>query len=452
MRLRVLLLLFCVIGSASAATPSVTLKAVVMGQLAGMRVGERIEVDSFPIARGRLGRVSFERIDVYAPGAKVIEVTAAGERELPRSPRIHLIGTAVGGTARVALSFDPDLRAAPTGAGFGSGGDFAIVAERSGTDWAFSGVDPASLLPPGVVPEYLPNDDSLFGPGSGASPLDGLQTSLLPQPSATTPARLAVVAVDTDSSFLNKRFSDNTTAATTWIADLFVQMNVIYRRDLDVMLLQGTTFLRVGSDPYANADTVASQAQLVEFGNYWSANYTTGGSAVARSFAMLLSGNSSIPNSGSGIAWVNAYCQTGGNFGSYSTNQVFTNPAFPASSSTFLVAHELGHNFGAYHTHCSNSTTGVGPASTNTIDQCFNGEGASGCYSGAVSCPGGGPGTLMSYCHVGPPTGNPPNGAACGANQLQFAPAHISRLRTLINSNTPSCLRDETILTTGFDS
>lgn len=437
------LLMACAAMPLMAAVATARMDGAELSRLATLKVGEAVEVGAFPVGVGRVAKLRFERIDIYAPGARIVEITATGERELPRIPRIDLIGTSADGSARVALSFAPDLRSAPRGAGFGGSGDFALVAERSGTGWSFSAVEPAAVLPPGVVPKYLPNEDSLVAAGAGASPLDGLQASLMPQPSATTPARIAVVAVDTDASFLSKRFSNNTANATTWIADLFVQMNVIYRRDLDVILQQGTTFLRVGSDPYPNADSGATQAQLVEFGNYWSANYSSGANAVSRSFAMLLSGNLSSGNSASGIAWVGSYCQTGGTGGSYSANQVFTNPSIPVASSNSIVAHEIGHNFGAYHTHCSNSSTGIGPATTNTIDQCYNSEGSS-CYTGATSCPAGGSGTLMSYCHLG----------ACGSasNQLQFAPAHISRLRSLIANNTPSCLRNETILTTGFDS
>ena len=73
---------------------------------------------------------------------------------------------------------------------------------------------------------------------------------------------------------------------------------------------------------------------------------------------MLLSGNSSSGNSASGIAWVNAYCRTNSSGGSYSTNQIFTNPAIGVASSAFIVGHELGHNFGASHTHCTNASSG----------------------------------------------------------------------------------------------
>jgi hypothetical protein len=59
---------------------------------------------------------------------------------------------------------------------------------------------------------------------------------------------------------------------------------------------------------------------------------------------------------------------------------------------------------GSSHTHCYNPP----------VDNCYNGE--SGCYSGTPQCPASGKGTVMSYCHVGGPSG-----AGCGSNQ-EFHP------------------------------
>src|SRR5207302_1733695 len=74
------------------------------------------------------------------------------------------------------------------------------------------------------------------------------------------------------------------------------------------------------------------------------------------------------------------------------------------STEAKFVGHEIGHNFGARHTHCSQQD-GLG-----NIDACFNTEG--GCYSGPTSCPApatyqgfttpaNAPGTVMSYCNQG---------------------------------------------------
>ena len=141
--------------------------------------------------------------------------------------------------------------------------------------------------------------------------------------------RDALVAVDTDNEFMSERFSNNTCAAANWIADLFATMNVMYERDLNVTLEEGTTILRTTTDPYSANDTPADGTDLDEFGTYWQTHY----GAMSRSFAMLLSGKSSSGNSASGIAWIDAYCQTQSQGGSYSVNQIFTNPQIDVSLS-----------------------------------------------------------------------------------------------------------------------
>ena len=97
--------------------------------------------------------------------------------------------------------------------------------------------------------------------------------------------------------------------------------------------------------------------------------------------------------------------------------------AAAGNNGTVLFAHELGHNLGSAHTHCYSPP----------VDQCYRAE--SGCYSGSVSCPGAGPGTLMSYCNFGAP-----NGANCGSNQLVFHPTVITRIGQSIAANTPACI------------
>ncbi|MBU6199559.1 MAG: hypothetical protein KGP08_07870, partial [Xanthomonadaceae bacterium] len=67
-------------------------------------------------------------------------------------------------------------------------------------------------------------------------------------------------------------------------------------------------------------------------------------------------------------------------------------------------------------------TTGQYAVATNTIDICYNGEGATHgggqCYDGATtSCPASGAGTIMSYCDV----------SACAQNNIRaFSPIQIN--------------------------
>lgn len=419
-------------GAAHAAPGTVSLDAGAMTRLVRMLPGGPVVTTEFPSGPDVQTEITFKRIDVYASDAHVFVVDARGQHEVPRSRRIHLIGYSHDGTTRVGLSFDPDLKSEPYGAGSGPSGPFELRSERMNDGWRFHAISAEAALPPGVTLEFPFNEDSAYGPNAEPQVLDHLLEADAP----FGVLRNALVAVDTDTTFMTRRFSGDPVQATAWIADLFAQMNLMYQRDLDVNLLQGMTFLRTSSDPFANADTSATSAMLNEFGTYWQNNYSSGGSAVTRAFAMLLSGNSSTSNSASGIAWVNSYCQTASSGGSYSVNQIFWGSGVGVASSAFIVGHELGHNFGARHTHCSDAKTGA-LASTNTIDQCFRAE--SGCYSGAVSCPVSGPGapkgSVMSYCHT-----NAPNGANCGQNVQQFHPTHITQLRNRVAANTPGCL------------
>jgi hypothetical protein len=441
----VLALMFfvCLAHEATASDRQMLLGSATLSRLASTDTGIVVDVDDFPTGPGSSSVISFRRIEIYAPDARIVAIDSAGAREIPRSPRIHLLGYSKDGLIRIGLSFDPDLKTAPSGAGSGPDGAFELRSEQADDGWHLQAMPSEATLPPGVKPDYPVNEDSLSNPNSAPAFLDHLFESQTP----FGVLRNAVVAVDTDTTFMSKRFTGNTTQATAWIADLFAQLNVMYQRDLDVNLQQGTTFLRVASDPYANTDTSATSAMLAEFGNYWQANYSSGGGAVNRAFAMLLSGNSNNPNGASGIAWVDAYCQTSGSGGSYSTNQIFTNSAIPVSFTASIVGHELGHNFGAAHTHCTNTSTGSFPTGTNTIDQCSTS--GSGCYSGVTSCPVSGPGapsgTIMSYC-------NQFTGGACGQNVQQFHPTHITQLRNRIAANTPSCLStSDAIFANGFD-
>lgn len=436
-------------GSSLAATEpgSVTLDRATLTRAFQLSPGATLDVAAFPVGPGIVAPVHLERIDVYSTDAKIFLIDANGQREVPRSSRVHFLGSSdADSSIRFALSIDPSGASAATGAGSSANGPFVLLGEKNGTGLRFRAMTPEATFPAGVTPQVIPGNDAIAAPASLSNPLSALSDSLLasPQPAASALARLATIGVDTDSSFMSLRFSNDTAAATSWISDLITVMNVMYRRDLNVVLVQGTTFLRVGSDPYPTTGSPVSNAQLIEFGNNWQNNYSSGVNAVSRTHAMLLSGKSSSGNSASGRAWINSYCATAGSGGSYSVNQIFTNSGIPVDLTARVIGHELGHNFGASHNHCTNASDGTAPVATGTIDQCFNMEG--GCYAGAsTSCPSSGPGApngaLMSYCNI--------NG--CGQNVLQFHPTQITKLLARIASNTPSCLKSEVVLVDGFN-
>lgn len=233
----------------------------------------------------------------------------------------------------------------------------------------------------------------------------------------------AVVAVDTDNEFNFEKFNNNQTAAMNWLADLFTAMNVMYQRDIGINLILGDVILRLDldnpptfdDDPWVLNSSPADQNLLSEFGSFWSANM----GSIDRVFAMLLSGKSPSPNSSSGIAWVDGWCETQNIGGGYSVTQVFT-ANIAVENDVRVIAHEIGHNAGSPHTHCYSPP----------VDTCFSGE--MGCYSGGTSCPAGGNGTMMSYCHFGSGCGTP--------NLIEFHPTVIDLFDTFIANHIGSCL------------
>ncbi len=420
-------------GELGAQSETFGIPAEVTAALAASEPGRKLRFAAFPVAPGVRQPLDLERYDVYAPGARIVVVESGVEREVPHSTRLHFLGSVPGDPiTRVGLSLDPrtghlrgvvdsplgELRLHEPAAG---GVEHRIETSESLLHKA--GAAPATSC----ANEVEPSLDHGTGEAQRA-PAPGLRTLKLAGPTYS-----AVVAVDTDSELMDEKYGNDPTAATDSIADLFTEMNVVYERDASLRLLQGDTFLRPGSAPYTSdpwnvEGSGASSAQLREFGDYWAVNRWD----VDRVFAMLLSGKSSSSYSASGIAWVNGYCSA---YYGYSVTQIFT----AAYSSARIVSHELGHNLGSRHTHCYETP----------VDQCYNAQ--SGCYSGPVSCPSGGRGTIMSYCHFGAP-----NGAACGTNDFEFDPAVADLFSSYLAANTPGCVEPisapASLFADGFES
>lgn len=403
-------------------------------------VGEQIQL-TLPDASAP---TRFERIDVYAADARIWLIDESGRREVPRSPWLHYIAQ---DGSPAAFSVDP-ANGRLEGMRMVDGQAYTLVGQPSANGTltldASQRVDRDSQGQPAQwacsgAPEFhdgLPEGlklRSLQASGAVGAAAKGAPAS-----------RQAVIAVDTDTEIMALKFSNSTTNANNYIASLFALMNGIYEMSpgaggLDLRVVQGDTFLRTGSDPYSQS---GGNAQLNEFSEFWRVNQ--GG--VQRAFAMLLSGKSSSANSASGIAWVldsGNYCSAtgqtfpGGTFGHYSATQVFRFNGSTAATDLSVIAHELGHNLGAFHSHCT-AVNGTAPTGVGTMDQCFSGEsvGATSCYSGSVSCPGGGTGSLMSYCHFPVSSGGP----NCGPAMTTFHPGHVTNLTGRIASNFPGCI------------
>jgi hypothetical protein len=393
-----------------------------------------VRIEGWPVAPAERADVTLARFDVYAPDAKIWTDDGKVRAEVPRSRLLFFRGQAENDPeTRVFLAVDP---AAATLSGFTAGADGTMQELRPLREAllqsVLAGEAPAGLED-GPGEEYLigsvepvvggePAQKSWTCDQSGA-PLELLQNhaeATSTQPifaAAITSLHSATIAVETDNELINGKFGGNATTATNYIANLFAQMSVIYERDLLVRLLQGHTILRTGTtDPYTSTGTTADK--MFEFGNYWSANY----SSVNRATAIMLSARGTA--GAAGVAWIDVLCSKSNG---YAYNQLFTSGTTVSGSEVMIVAHELGHNFGSPHTHCYNPP----------LDNCYNT--ASGCYSGTKSCPAqttingvtNVTGTLMSYCHLG--------GIGCWTSNV-FHPGSVALLQPKIQARVNTCI------------
>ena len=185
------------------------------------------------------------------------------------------------------------------------------------------------------------------------------------------------IAIDTDVEFL-ALFANNQAAAIGYVGTLFAALSDIYPRDTN--LKPGMASLRLwtnGTDPW---NATSTSTQLPEFRDYWEAQPETS----PHESAALLSGR----GLGGGIAWLSSGCGSYAYSVSANLAGSFPYPLLDNNNSNWdimVVAHELGHNYGAPHTH--NYTPP-----------------ADGCGSSPQDCSAATNdlGTIMSYCHTCP--------------------------------------------------
>jgi len=318
---------------------SVILDFSEMSALTGVRRGGRIRLPSLDHFTGNQDDpLEFERVDLFAPGARIRVISELGTVQL-EPPLLHFF-LATNSTTGIGLAVDPNT-GITRGYAIKGGAELEVSGELSGT-LEFTELDTtdAGSKECGTVMDDQPLESIAFLD-------DGLAPSLSAATAGSTLDFEAVVAIDTDSEWL-AGFNNNTAAASDWIVNLFLAMNVMFERDIATRLLLGDVTLRTGSDPYTVTNGNRSQ-QLYEFGEYWRVN--KGG--IDRDFAAIFSGRNIGADAFSGIAWINQYCQNGwvsgsATVGSYSYNAIGSN--WSVNSAAKFVGHELGHNFGSPHT------------------------------------------------------------------------------------------------------
>jgi hypothetical protein len=199
-----------------------------------------------------------------------------------------------------------------------------------------------------------------------------------------THASFATATLALESDFqLYQRFG-SVPATTTYVTEMVAAVSDRYLVDTEVLL--SISYLGIWSnagDPWTTPDGPGSTLEMLdEFRAAWAPSL--GGSwPVVANLAHFLSG----ANLGGGIAYLDAVCNADYGFGvsaNLSGNIDWSSFDGSPSGATWdfvVFAHELGHNFGARHTHdyCP------------PLDRC-----QASCEGGAICTEG----TLMSYCHL----------------------------------------------------
>ena len=198
----------------------------------------------------------------------------------------------------------------------------------------------------------------------------------------TAACRQIRIAYDTDTEFLQS-FGGDQDAAAGYVATLASALTSIFSRDINARLSVSYVRFWSGNDPW---NAVGTGSQLTEFKSNWDAFMIP----VQRDLAHLLSARPL----GGGVAYLPGLCTTGQQAGSgagaYAVSAnldgYFPTPLVDNDAQNwdiFVVAHELGHNFGAPHTHDYNPP----------LDGC--GLSPQDCTAAVAD-----EGTIMSYCHL----------------------------------------------------
>jgi len=193
------------------------------------------------------------------------------------------------------------------------------------------------------------------------------------------------VAAEADSTFY-ARAGGTPAKVFGYIASLFSMVSMYYENEIGVTLHLSWVKAWDKNDPYqvkGNAYALSTPVQA-----YWQKNYTT----VPRNIAHVMTSSS---NGSGGFGWIGVVCDTVYGYSVSGPTCSFTYPDFSFNYDAYIVAHELGHNFGGQHTYTC-FYGGVPIDTCGTKDDGFFAY-SDACLSKPITARPN-PGSFMSYC------------------------------------------------------
>jgi hypothetical protein len=287
---------------------------------------------------------------------------------------------------------------------------FVHIVTEGGAQHSIRVMRGADLAASGFVEPPFVCDDAPLASGPDAPPT--VETAGMPPAIGSLSVPNCQVAIETDYQLFQKFGS--TPALTSYVTQLMAAVSAQYLTDVQTTL--SIAYLGVyttAADPWTSQDSGGTPSALLsEFQSRWSGGHWP----VQANLAHFISGASL----GGGVSYVNVLCNqtygfgVSGNISGTINWGSWTNAPGNFTWDFVVVAHEIGHNFGANHTH----------AYCPPLDQCYTN------CTGTTVCSQG---TIMSYCHV------------CGGMDnidLYFHPVNANIMRQSVNS---SCLGEETL-------
>ncbi|MFQ6007992.1 MAG: M12 family metallo-peptidase, partial [Candidatus Zixiibacteriota bacterium] len=324
------------------------------------KAGPAVQAIALPVEANKTLILELERFNVLAPDARFYMGGPPGNTPIDLPDVVLMRGKVADDPKSFAF-----FAISPSGMVNG------FVDRESGNDYVFATLrEDLAARNNTVTVRQTPAFDPLDIPFCGTK----YDPDLIPRPdkSVRTPISAAGpllqrVAIDADQKFV--QMFGSVVEAQDYIVQLMGAVSAIYERDNNIrMTLAVARLWPSGGEPFEPYD-------LYGFREHWWNNEDTTGLNLVHMF----SGARDAPYGG--VAYYSSTCD-GGAFGidAYMNGSFLAPVTYPDNGNwdINLVAHEMGHNHGAPHTHNDYFSP--------HIDDCGNGT-----YSR---------GTIMSYCHT----------------------------------------------------